>query len=249
MNINIYSFLLPIFAGLSTLLGTILIFFKYKNTDNILINTLAFAAGVMITISFTDLIPESYDLISNYFYKIPTILVLLIFFCLGNIIALFIDKKLKGKGSNSNLYNVGIISMLAIILHNIPEGMVTFIATSSNLKLGISLTLAIMFHNIPEGISISVPIYYATKKKSRAIGYTLISALSEPLGALLTFLFLRNYINNFILGILYAMIAGIMIHIAIYELIPESLSYKKLKNTLFYVFLGIIITILATTLF
>ena len=86
--------------------------------------------------------------------------------------------------------------MIAIILHNLPEGIATFVATSSDVKLGLSLAIAIAMHNIPEGISISVPIYYSTGSKKRAIFYTLVSALSEPLGALLAFIFLKNFIND-----------------------------------------------------
>lgn len=242
-----YSFLLPSIAGLSTMLGVFLIFFKFKNKNNVIINTLAFASGVMMTISITDLMPESYKLLSNYIKPFPNLLIILIFFCIGSIITFYIHKKLEGKGSN--LYNIGLISMIAIILHNIPEGMITYIATSNDIKLGISLTLAIMFHNIPEGISISVPIYYATKKKSRAVGYTLLSALSEPLGAILAHLLLKNYINNVILSILYAIIAGIMINIAIYELLYESLSYKKRRNTYLCLIIGILTTLIVSNVF
>ena len=113
--------------------------------------------------------------------------------------------------------------MLAIIMHNIPEGIATFIATNTNISLGISLTIAIALHNIPEGISIAVPIYYSTKSRRKALLYTLISGLSEPLGALLAFLFLKPLMYNFVMGILMSMIAGIMTHIAFYELLPTSL--------------------------
>ena len=92
--------------------------------------------------------------------------------------------------NKENLYRVGIISMLAIILHNIPEGIATFISTTKDTSLGISLATSIAFHNIPEGISISIPIYYSTKSKTKAILYTFISALSEQIGAILTYLFL-----------------------------------------------------------
>ena len=111
---------------------------------------------------------------------------------------------------NKGLYKVGIISMLAIILHNIPEGIATYMASNTDIKVGISLTLAIALHNIPEGISISIPIYYSTKNRLKAIGYTMISALSEPFGAIITYLFLQKYINNTIMGFLFAVIAGII---------------------------------------
>ena len=134
--------------------------------------------------------------------------------------------------------------MLAIIIHNIPEGIATFMATNTNIVLGISLTIAIALHNIPEGISISIPIYYATNSKFKAIFYTFISAVSEPFGALLTYLFLSNYIIDRIMGFLFGVIAGIMIHISMYELLPTSKSYNKLNITYLFFLLGAILMII-----
>lgn len=247
MNTNIYAFILPLIAGLSTMIGTVLIFFKFKNTHKIILSSLAFAAGVMIMVSLTDLIPESLKLLKLYFYPFPSWIIMFIFIVIGILISMAIDKYLPS--NNDKLYKVGIISMLAIVLHNIPEGIATFMATTSDINLGISLTLAIAFHNIPEGISISIPIYYATKSKFKAFNYTLVSALSEPFGALLAFIFLQRFMNNFILGILFAMIAGIMIHISIYELIPTSFKYKNHKLTFTFIFIGFFLTLINHFLF
>lgn len=247
---NIYAFLLPIIAGLSTMIGTIFIFFKFKNTNNIILSSLSFAAGVMITVSLTDLLPESLNLLKNYFYPFPAWLIMFIFFVIGILISMGIDKYLPSNDNkNGQLYKVGIISMLAIILHNIPEGIATYMATTSNISLGISLTLAIAFHNIPEGISISIPIYYASKSRLKAFNYTLISALSEPFGALIAFIFLQRFINDFILGVLFAIIAGIMVHISIYELIPTSFKYHKKKLSFIFIIIGFLLTMLSHLLF
>lgn len=130
--------------------------------------------------------------------------------------------------------------MLAIILHNIPEGMATFMASNKDKSLGIALTIAIALHNIPEGISISIPIFYATGSKLKAFSYTFISGLSELFGAFITYLFLQPYINDRVMGILFAIIAGIMMHISIYELLPTSLKYHKKKITLVFFIIGIL---------
>ena len=249
MNVNFYAFLLPSIAGLATLIGTILIFFNFKNKNNIICGSLAFAAGVMISISFLDLIPESYNLLNDYFYYIPCLLIIGIFFCIGAILSMIIDKYLPEEKSREGLYRVGLISMVAIIIHNIPEGIATFIATSSNIKLGISLTLAIAFHNIPEGISISIPIYYSTKSRGKAFFYTLISALSEPFGALLAFLFLKSFINNLILGCLFAIIAGIMFRISVKELITESLKYNNRLYSILFIIIGCVVTLITHLVF
>ncbi len=235
---NITAFTLTTIAGLSTLLGTSLIFVKNKSSK-IIISTLSFAAGVMITVSITDLIPESINYLNKTFKIIPTILISSIFIVSGIIISMTIDKYIN-KNREGELYKVGIISMIAIILHNIPEGIATYLSTENNFKLGLALTIAIALHNIPEGISIAIPIYYSTKSRVKALTYTLLSALSEPIGALLAYLFLSKIINNNIMGIIMALIAGIMIQISIYELIPTSFKYKNKKLSLIYLIIGII---------
>ena len=239
MNNISFAFILTIIAGLSTMLGTI--FILKKKNENIIVASLAFAAGVMFTVSLTDLIPESYNLLINIFPKFPAIIYMLIFVVSGILFSIFIDKYIP---TDNNLYRVGVFAMLAIIIHNIPEGIATFMATNTNIMLGISLTIAIALHNIPEGISISIPIYYATNSKFKAIFYTFISAVSEPFGALLTYLFLSNYINDRIMGFLFGIIAGIMIHISMYELLPTSKSYNKLSITYWFFILGVLLMII-----
>ncbi len=247
-NINI-AFLLTIIAGLSTLIGTLPIFLKLKSENNIICASLAFAAGVMLCVSITDLIPESLNMLEHNLSNFFTVILSFLFIVIGIIISMLISKTIPDvtKTTNNNLYKVGIISMLAIIIHNVPEGIATFISTTKNINLGISLTLAIAIHNIPEGISISVPIYYATKSKFKAFGYTLVSALSEPLGAIITYLFLSPFINNTILGLLFSLIAGIMIQISITELLPTSLKYNQTNVTRNFFIIGIIFMLLKFT--
>lgn len=104
--------------------------------------------------------------------------------------------------------------------------------------------MAIALHNIPEGIAISIPIYYATKSKFQAFYYTFISALSEPFGALITYLFLQNFITTNIMGYLFAIIAGIMLQIAFCELLETARSYKMSKCVKLYFAIGCIFSIL-----
>lgn len=234
-----YGFILTTLAGLSTLIGTLLIFISKKNNNKIIIGSLSFASGVMISVSLTDLIPESITLLHKTYQIFPTIIIMLIFLVVGIIISMAIDKYIPTK-REGELYKVGIISMVAIILHNIPEGIATFLSTENNLALGLSLTIAIALHNIPEGISISIPIYYATGSKLKAFMYTLISGLSEPLGALLAYIFLSNIITDTIMGFIMAIIAGIMLQISFYELLPTSFSYKNKKITIIFFIIGIL---------
>lgn len=244
MNSTTMAFVLTFIAGFSTMFGTIFIFFKSKNHDKIILSSLAFAAGVMITVSITDLVPESISLLNDNLKGTSTIIISFLSVILGVIISMLIDYYLPDKPTSyikdKGLYKVGFISMIAIILHNIPEGIATFIATSSDITLGISLAIAIAMHNIPEGISISVPIYYSTNSKSKALLYTGVSALSEPFGAILAYLFLRNIMNDIILGILFSLIAGIMLQISFCELIPTARKYNYKKYFYLFFVIGII---------
>ncbi len=249
MNNTVFAFVLTIIAGFSTMIGSLLIFIKKKNHDKIVISSLSFAAGVMITVSITDLVPESMVLLRSNLQDINIVLISFLSVILGIVISMLIDYYLPDNPSkqvsNSSLFRVGLISMVAIILHNIPEGIATFVATKSDINLGITLAIAIAMHNIPEGISISIPIYYATKSKKTALLYTFISAMSEPFGALLAFIFLKNFINDVLLGILFSIIAGIMLQISFCELLPSVKKYKdnKLIKITFFI-IGIIFMLL-----
>ena len=182
---------------------------------------------------------------SSYTKKGKVLFGILIGFLTCIFISSIINQKVDKNSKNSTkLYKLGIISMFVLIMHNIPEGIVTFITSTSNIKLGISLTIAIALHNIPEGISISIPIYYSTKSKFKAFIYTFISGISEPIGAILAYIILSKYINNMVLGILYSIIAGMMINIAINNLYKESINYNK-KNTNIYFLIGIIIMLIS----
>ena len=233
------SFLMTSLAGASTMLGSLLIFSKKERGEGILISSLAFAAGVMICVSLTDLVPESFHALGKYLNWFPLLCIVLIGINLGILLSRKIEKKVAKHENSSSLYKIGIISMLAIILHNIPEGVATYISCENNFHLGLQLTLAIALHNIPEGISISIPIYYATKSKRKAFLYTMVSGLSEVVVAIIAFLFLKNMMNDFFMGFLYSMIAGIMLSISIRELLPTSLSYAKYKNTILSFLFGI----------
>ena len=243
MNSISMAFLLTTLAGLSTMLGCIPIFIKLKNENKIIAGSLSFAAGVMICVSVTSLVPESIGILESNYNGIITVLLSFSFIMIGMIISSLIDNKLT-KRKNTQLYKVGIISMIAIILHNVPEGIVTFISTTKDTSLGISLGIAIAMHNIPEGISISIPIYYATKSKWKALIYTFISGLSETFGAIITYLFLLPFINEVILGFLFSLIAGIMLYISFVELLPTSVSYKENNITKIFFIIGLVFMLL-----
>ena len=232
------SLLISLLAGLSTLLGSFMIFLKKK--DTIIPNSLSFSSGVMITICITDLIPNSYIKLNETFEIIPTILLIILFILIGIIINLIIESNIKNYNS---LYKVGVLSMIAIIIHNIPEGIITFLSSQINTKLGIILGIAITLHNIPEGILISIPIYYSSNNRLKAITYTFISGISEFIGALLALIFFNKLNNNYTIGFIYSLISGLMLYIAVYE-IPDFIKTYKNKGRVEYFILGCIIILI-----
>lgn len=125
MSNTLFSFLLTIFAGFATMIGTFFIFVKKKNHNIVVVSALAFAAGVMITVSITDLVPESINLLRGNLSTMGTIFLSLLGLLLGIVVSMLIDYYLPDKpifdNKDKSLFKVGIISMIAIILHNIPE--------------------------------------------------------------------------------------------------------------------------------
>lgn len=247
-NRCLYAFILSFLAGISTVIGALVIFFDKRKNNKIVEVSLSFASGVMMCVSLTDLLPNSFKMILDNNNLFPKIILSLIFMTFGIIISMLIDKYLPDNNlntDNKSLYKIGIISMVAIVLHNIPEGIATFITSNNNLKLGITLTIAIALHNIPEGISIAVPIYHSSNNKLKAFLYALLSGMSEVLGSILAYLFLAPLINDFVMATLYAIIAGIMIHISVYELIPGAYKEGTLKSVLKYFLIGFGVMILS----
>ena len=245
-NQALMSLFLSFLAGISTVLGAFIVFLSKSRNKHLITFALAFAAGVMITISFTDLYPSAQETLIKTEGKFLGVIYSLLFMIIGILIAFLIDNFIpdsqkKHPNINNNLYRVGFVSMIAIILHNFPEGVATFVSGYQDTTLGITIALAIALHNIPEGISIAMPIYYATGSKLKAFKYTFISGIAEPIGALLAFLFLKPFINEIILSVIFAVTAGIMLYISFQELIPESREYGYNKLYIFSLTLGICI--------
>ena len=214
----LYPFILTLLAGLSTMIGTLPIFVNFKNEKKLIASACSFAAGVMIAVSILDLIPTSINYLRIGNNNGYVILLCFIFIILGIILATLLDSLVDKISTGNNLFNVGILSMIVIILHNIPEG-----------------------------ISIAIPIYYSTKSKIKAIIYTLISALSEFFGAILTYLFLSHFISNNVLGFILALTAGIMIAISFEKLIPTGNNYNN-KLTKIFSIIGFIFMIISLLL-
>lgn len=244
---SIRALVLSSAAGLSTLLGAAVIFFAKEKNKKLLSVSLGFAAGIMLSVSFTDLFPNAEILFKTSMSGGYAAFYAVLFLAVGLLIASAIDSFVPhetynprtGEQPHKDLFRVGFVSTVAIGLHNFPEGIATFMAGYKDLSLGISIALAISLHNIPEGIAVAMPVYYATNSKKTALKYTFLSGIAEPVGALAAFLVLRPFMNDFVLGAVFAAVAGIMIYITVEELIPSSRQYGHDREALLATFTGI----------
>ena len=209
-------------ASISTLIGYLFVYFNVKNINRCICISLSFCASIMLLISLKELLPISikYILLNNSINNATIILISI-------PVAIYLIIKITNNNNNS-LYRVGVVTLIAMIIHNILEGIITMMSSVINIKLGLKLTLAILIHNISEGICISIPIYYSTKSKNKALIYTFIASISELLGSLIIYYIFKNYLNSNILNILLYITGSLMIIIAIKEIYKESLKYKNI---------------------
>ncbi len=240
------ALLLSTLAGFSTMIGTIIIFFSKKKNEKLISASLGFAGGVMISVSFMELLPNALNYFNEFanhqlstVYMVLSLIVGVLFASLLDHFIPHEEEKETHEMKHENLYRVGFVSMLAIAIHNFPAGIATFMAGFDSNELGVAIAIAIAAHNIPEGITVALPVYFSTGSKKKALYYTFISSVSEPIGALMAFLVLRPFINSVSLGIIFGIISGIMLYIAIEELLPSSRDYGYPRLALWSAFAGI----------
>lgn len=254
------AFLLTLFAGLSTGIGSILAFFTKTTNTRFLSWALGFSGGVMIYVSFTEILGKSRDLLTEIYGKIPGNWFAVISFFFGIFIIAVIDllvpsfenpheihlvEELQNNRKNgkklNGLYRMGFFMAVAISLHNFPEGIATFAAAMVDVKIAIPIAIAIAIHNIPEGIAVSVPIYFATGNRKKAFFFSLLSGLAEPIGALLGYFILSVFFSESVLGFLFGTVAGIMVFISIDELLPTARAYGHHHEAVYGLVTGMII--------
>ncbi len=225
MDAVIAGLVLSLFAGLSTAVGALIIFFIKDFKQCYLGVCLAFSTGVMLTVSFVELLPAGMEGSGKVFA--------LFAFFVGAVFAFLIDyliphryimEKASQHDFDPKLFRVGLFVALGLAIHNFPEGFAVFMANQLSLQFGLVMAVAIAMHNIPEGISVAVPVYYATKKKRNAFFISFLSGLAEPVGAVIAALFLLPFLTPKLIGASLAFVAGVMVYICVDELLPTAYS-------------------------
>ena len=233
------AFLLTLVAGLSTGVGSLIALLAKRTNTNFLSFSLGFSAGVMIYVSFMELLPQSLEIFSNeYGDKMGNLYMLLGLFG-GIVIIALIDfmvpkasnpheiQGVEDMKSNHRLRHTGIITAVTIAIHNFPAGIATFMSALNSLEVAIPITVAIAIHNIPEGIAVAVPIYHATGSRKKAFWLSFSSGLAEPIGALIAYFFLMPFWSPTLDAFILSAIAGVMIFISMDELLPTAEKYGK----------------------
>ncbi|MDH7516662.1 MAG: zinc transporter ZupT [Bacteroidota bacterium] len=265
-----FAFLVTILAGTATGIGSAVAYFAKRTNFRFLSIGLGFSGGVMLFVSFTEILPEVQQSLVPLYGQSGSAWTATAFFFVGIVIMLIIDRLIPEYENphelpiksviesyqadydsvpiHPRLMRMGLVSAAAIAIHNFPEGIATFLSSIESPRLGVAIGIAIAIHNIPEGIAVSVPIYYATGNKRKAFGFSFLSGVSEPVGALCAFLLLQFFATSPLLGLAFAAVAGIMVYISLDELLPTAREYGSGHDVLYGIMGGMAVMALSLLL-
>ncbi len=243
----IIALLLTAGAGLSTTIGSLIGLAVRKPGPRFMGFTLGFSAGVMILVSFAELLPGSIDAIGFLAAHLAFFAGMVSFFLIDFLVPheQFGHHDYAQKPGSSRLMRTGLLVAFGIGLHNFPEGMATFAGALKEVKLGVAIAVAIAIHNIPEGLAVSAPIYAATGSRRKAFLWSFLSGVSEPVGAGFAALVLLPFLTEAFLGWLLAGVAGIMVSISVDELVPSAKAFDSEHSPIVGVITGMAIMALS----
>lgn len=235
-------FLLTLAAGLATGIGSAIAFFVRRTNRRLLAFALGLSGGVMVYVSFVELFANARGMLEEiYGPQTGTLYTALSFFG-GVLLSGVIDRlvpsvenpheahsaeEMDRRPEDAKLMRMGMLTALAIAIHNFPEGIATFTTAYENTALGVAIAVAVAIHNIPEGVAVSIPIYYATGNRAKAFWLSFLSGMAEPVGALLAWAILMPVLTPTLTACLLAAVAGIMVFISLDELLPAAREYGE----------------------
>ncbi|HBN53234.1 zinc transporter ZupT [Stenotrophomonas sp. MYb238] len=256
------AFALTLAAGLATAIGSVMVLFSRRPDPRLLAFGLAFAGGAMVYVSLSEILNKSVaafalahgDRLGFTYGTLSFLAGMLLIVAIDHLIPNpheSLDKQdpLFRADNRGYIRRVGLLTAVAITAHNFPEGLATFFATLESPSVGMPLAFAIAIHNIPEGIAIAVPVYFATNNKFYAFTASLLSGLAEPVGAALGYLALAGSLSHTTFGIVFGMIAGVMVFLALDELLPAAKRYAKGHETVYGLVTGMATLAISLVLF
>ncbi|MDU0478274.1 zinc transporter ZupT [Staphylococcus chromogenes] len=262
LSTYLFAFALALGAGLSTAIGGLVVLRKKEPTALFLATALGFSAGVMLWVSFLEILPESLDNLQQRFGERPGAWLATLAFFGGVLLIGVIDRLVpepvnphtpqttEALGVSTQAFRkMGVMMALAIGIHNFPEGFATFLSGMESLKIALPIAVAIGIHNIPEGISVAVPIWQATGSRWKGFKWAAITGLAEPLGALVGFAVLLPFLGPVTMGVAFGIIAGIMVFISLDELLPTAVATGKHHGAVYGLIAGMAVMALSLLLF
>lgn len=247
----LYAFSLTLLAGLSTGIGSAIAFFTRQTNTRFLSVALGFSAGVMLYVSFVEIFFKAREALEAVVPPETANLYTVLGFFGGMAFIAAIDMFVPEyenphsvhsvqemdegqenlphdeKHNFAKLKRMGMLAALAIGIHNFPEGLATFTAALTDPQLAVVIAVAIAIHNIPEGMAISIPLFYATGDRKKAFLLSLLSGLTEPVGALVGYFLLHSIFTPVVFGIVFAGVAGIMVFISLSQLLPTAEEFGE----------------------
>ena len=224
----VFPFLLALGAGLATGIGGLIVFILKEITAELMAFLLAMAAGVMLLISVVDLWFEQalefgfITISASFLFGVSTVYIANLILSRKEDEAMLSEEKI--------LYRSGILTAIALAIHNFPEGLAMGVAVQESAQYGVVLMAAIALHNIPEGVAVAAPIQAGNGGRFKATMIAMLTGLTEPLGALFALLVLGSFLTPFMVGCSLAFVGGIMTVVSYRELIPQALAQNRPKH-------------------
>lgn len=244
--------LLTLVLGLFIIIGAVIVFL-FKNNEKFIMFSISLAFGVMTMLIIVDLLPEAFEIVDtgNMIYNIIYILVGAgIGFMLLKILDHFIpdhdDDPDTNEDDDKNLKHIGFVSSIALVIHNIVEGMAIYLLVSSDLKAGLMTCIGVGLHNIPLGMVIASAFYKANKNIKKTLIIIVGISLSTFVGGLFIHLFNINSIMEILESVSITLTIGMLLYILVMELLPKIIHTDDKKVTICGVCLGILLLIVAS---
>ncbi|MEG1863182.1 MAG: ZIP family metal transporter [Oscillospiraceae bacterium] len=242
-----YPILICTLAGLSTALGGLIVIIKGGINEGEMGFFQGLAAGVMLSISILDLLPYS---CKNYMEYMPVnwaVQAVLSLAFMGWLIGALMTKLVVPEEKHREddriftAKRLSVITTAVMILHNLPEGMLTMFTSTQDLSFGVKMAVAIALHNLPEGMAVASPVLYLSKSREKAFHTAFWAGMSEPIGGIGAYFLLRNVVNSGFINGLMPIIAGVMMQAALCELIPSAIKISNIKHTIYGIITGTLI--------
>lgn len=238
--------------GIFILIGAFIVF-VIKNNDKFVQFSISVAFGVMTTLILGELIPETFELFKTQFSTLKSSVLIVICILLGISILRFLDffvpdhemEHENEKEHNHQLAHIGFVSSIALVLHNIIEGMVVYSTVTKSVQLGLLVSIGVGLHNIPMGMVIASTFYKANQNKKKTFWILLGIALSTFAGGVIMYFLAGKVISDTILAVLLGITLGMLFYIILFELLPQIIKTKEKKVTILGILLGIVILIIS----